>query len=66
MEGPGQEQFDIWRQRAVANTLTMEEMREAIRAMRAGRVKATMVAKAKGTSKKVIDSNAMLNELEGL
>lgn len=62
----GQEQFDILRQKALANTLTMEEMREAIKLMREGRTKATAAAKAKGTSKKVIDSNAMLEELEGL
>ena len=61
---PGE--FDILRQKAIAGTLSMDEMREAIRAMREGRAKATTAAKKKGTSTKVIDSNAMLGELEGL
>ncbi len=56
-----------WRARiAAGEQLTMEEMREAIQFLRAGRKKATVKAKKKGTSKKVVNSDDLLKELEGL
>ncbi len=61
-----QEKVQIWRQRAEAGTLSLSEMREAIQYLRANRTSATTAAKAKGTSKKVVNSQDLLNELEGL
>ena len=63
MEPDIQQQLEQWRAKALAGTLSMEEMRSAIQALRQGRERATIAAKAKGTSKKIIDSNAMLAEL---
>ena len=55
-----------WRAKAEAGTLTRDEMKEAIVYLRSIRKQATTKAKKKGTSKKVINSNELLNELEGL
>jgi hypothetical protein len=61
-----QEQVQIWRQKATEGSLTLAEMREAIQFLRANRSTATTAAKAKGTSKKVVSSEDLLSELEGL
>ena len=63
MEPDMVQQLEVWRAKALAGTLSMEEMRGAIQSLRQGRERSTTAAKAKGTSKKVIDSNAMLAEL---
>jgi hypothetical protein len=60
------EQLVTWRAKAAAGTLTMPEMREAIAYLRTLRTSATMKAKAKGTSKKVINSEDLLGEIAGL
>lgn len=60
------EQVNIWRMKAAAGTLTLPEMREAIAHLRMNRTAATERAKKKGTSKKVVNSNDLLNELEAL
>jgi hypothetical protein len=60
------EQLVTWRAKAAAGTLSMPEMREAIAYLRTLRTSATTKAKAKGTSKKVINSEEMLGELAGL
>jgi hypothetical protein len=61
-----QTQVEIWRQKAAAGDLSIEEMREAIAYLRTMRESATTAAKAKGTSKKVVNSEDLLSELEGL
>ena len=61
-----QTKVEIWRQKAAAGDLSIEEMREAIAYLRTMRESATIAAKAKGTSKKVVNSEDLLNELEGL
>lgn len=66
MELTMNEKIDIWRQKAVAGTLSLEEMREAIAVLRAGRAKATTAAKTKATSKKVINSEDLLGELDAI
>lgn len=60
------EKVQIWRQKAEAGTLSLPEMREAIQFLRNNRAAATTAAKAKGTSKKVVNSQDLLDELEGL
>lgn len=62
--------IQIWRQKAAAGTITLEEMREAIAAIRKERVGAseksdTSRAKRATTAAKKapIDSDAMLDEL---
>ena len=66
MEPDIQEKIQIWRQKAEAGTLSLPEMREAIAYLRQGRVMATEAAKKRGTSKKVVNSEDLLSELEGL
>lgn len=62
----------ILREKSRNNTITQEEMREAIALMREGRVAAAATsAKAKSTksaatAKKNINSDDLLKELEGL
>ena len=60
------EQIGIWRAAAADGTLTLDEMKKAIQALRTSRAAASTKAKAKGASKKVINSDAMLGELAGL
>jgi hypothetical protein len=66
MEADITEKLTIWRQKATAGTLSLSEMREAIQYLRQNRTMATEAAKKKGTSKKVVNSQDLLNELEGL
>ena len=61
-----QEKVQIWRQKASDGSLSLSEMREAIAYLRANRTAATTAAQKKGTSKKVVNSEDLLNELEGL
>lgn len=44
-------QIAILRQRAIDKTLTLEELREAVKMLRAGRASATAAAKASGKSR---------------
>lgn len=64
-----QAKITSWRQRSSEGTLTIEEMREAIRELRAGRVSAVATS-ATATRKKAIAAipaaDDMLNELAGL
>lgn len=59
----------IWRQKALDNTLTKEDMREAILALRQDR-KGAAIASAKSKVKKAAkvlpDADDLLNELGGL
>lgn len=59
-----------WRQRCMSNEITLEEMKEAVLHMRAGRVSAATAATAsrKVSGKKSVAPPAddMLSELEGL
>jgi len=55
-----------YRIKALNKTLTLAEMREGIQYLRSLRVKATDAARKKGTSKKVINSDQLLDDLEGL
>ena len=66
MELDIKEKVDNWRMKAAAGTLTLQEMREAIQFLRVNRSQATASAKKKGTSKKVVNSEELLNELEAL
>lgn len=66
MEPDIKEKLVTWRAKAAAGTLSMQEMREAIAYLRTLRTAATTKAKAKGTSKKVINSEDLLGELAGL
>lgn len=60
-----------WRLRAAEGTLTLEEMKEAIVHLRAGRLGAAQAAqKARATTKRAIaeipSADDMLSDLEGL
>jgi hypothetical protein len=67
--------LDEMRQKALAGTMTLEESREAIQYLRAARVHAADLGNAKKAASgrkspakaaKQIDSDALLDELEGL
>ena len=64
--------IQLWRQKAREGTLTQDEMKEAIAALRqdrigaSGRNEATRERKATTRAKKNISSDALLNELDGL
>ena len=63
-----QARISIWRQKAIDGTLTVEEMKEAIAALRAGRVSAAHASEAsrKKTAKTAIPSaDDLLAELGG-
>ena len=60
-------QIQIWRQKSLDGTITQEEMKEAIAAIRKERVAASAKSETSRTkrveSKKVIDSDDLLSEL---
>lgn len=61
--------IQLWRQKAKDNTLTPEEMREAIKALRAGRLAAAGSAsggKKAHVAKAPVDGDALLSELESI
>ena len=63
-----QTQVQLWRQKAREGTLTQDEMREAIQALRQGRINAAATS-AKSRSKKsvpAVNSDDLLNELDNL
>jgi len=58
-----------WRLRAVEGTLTLEEMKEAVVYLRAGRISAasqTATARAKKAKAIIPSADEMLGDLEGL
>lgn len=59
-----------YRRKAADGTITLEEMREAVKLMRQGRISASAAAAATPRAKKAssapVDSNSLLDELEGL
>ncbi len=58
-----------WRSKAAAGTITLDEMREAILMLRAGRLSAVQSSEAKkrtAAKKAVKSADDMLKELEGL
>jgi len=58
-----------WRQKAAANILTIDEMREAIAALRAGRrtaSEASLAAKPRASRAPAQSAEDMLKDLEGL
>lgn len=60
-------QIQIWRQRAREGTLTQDEMREAIKLMRADRVSAAETSaksKAKKAPTAVVSGDDLLKQLE--
>lgn len=60
--------INIWRQKAVQGTLTMEETREAIQLLRGGRVaaaKASDSAKRKTAIKAIPTADDLLSEIGG-
>ena len=67
-----QSKIQMWRQKAREGTLSADEMREAIAALRQDRVAASATSaaakerKSTARAKKDINSDAMLDELEGL
>ena len=59
----------VWREKQAAGTLTLEEMKEAIQALRGGRVSAAIassVSKAKKAPVVIPASDDLLDELRGL
>lgn len=62
-----QERINGYRQKVMSGQpLSIEEMREAVAFLRENRTIATQKAKTKATSKKVINSNDLLGELDAL
>ncbi len=64
-----QSRIAIWRAKAIDGSLTLEDMKEAVRAMRAGRISAAYSSEAARRSKAkstVKDGDELLKELEGL
>lgn len=65
-----QSKISSWRLKAAEGTLTLEEMKEAITYLRAGRMQASLAAQAtkRTAAKKAVAPPAsdLLNELEGL
>lgn len=58
-----------YRRKAADNTITLEEMREAVKLMRQGRVAAaaaSTTAARKKAAAPVVDSNSLLDELSSL
>ena len=67
-----QAQIQLWRQKAREGTLTQDEMREAIAALRQDRVAAAGVSaasrakKSATAAKKAVNSDDLLSELDGM
>lgn len=64
-----QNQINNWRIKAIEGTLTTEEARESIKALRAGRLaaqEASARSKSRKAKKPVKNADDMLGELEGL
>ena len=63
-----QEKIALWRQKALDNTLTLDECKEAIIHLRQGRAAASAAAAkaGKGAKKPAVNTDALLDELKGL
>lgn len=67
-----QAKIAVWRQRALTGTLTQDEMREAIAALRQDRIGASSVSaasrekKATTRAKAAINSDDLLGQLDGI
>ena len=67
-----QAKIQLWRQKAREGTLTQDEMREAIAALRQDRVAAAGVStasrakKSATAAKKAVNSDDLLSELDGM
>lgn len=66
-----QSKIALWRQRAATGELTLDEMKEAIIHLRAGRVAAAAASSATAAKRKkafatIPSQDDLLNELEGL
>lgn len=64
-----QSKITHWRAKAVAGTMTADDMREAIAALRADRVGAAVASKTSKAAKvkaPAPDASSLLDELEGL
>ena len=61
-----QARIQIWRQKALAGTLSQEELREAIQILREDRVGASQVSRTSRAKKAPINADDLLGELEGL
>jgi hypothetical protein len=58
-----------WRQKVIDNTLSLEDMKEAITVLREGRVSAAYSAESKGRKaavKTIVHADSLLDELDGL
>lgn len=60
--------IDLWRQKAIAGTLSIDECREAIMTLRNGRITASATSKAgkPRATKATVNSDDLLKDLEGL
>ena len=66
-----QAKISSWRLRAAEGTLTLDEMKEAIKYLRAGRLNAAVAASASATKRKaaiaaIPTADEMLNDLDSL
>lgn len=61
-----QEKVSSWRIRCADGTMTLEEMQEAIKYLRAGRLAAATAPKRKKTAAAAPQAEDLLNELENL
>ena len=64
-----QSKVSVWRAKAAAGTLTEEEMIEAVKAIREGRISAATTAASKAKVKSAVaipKADDLLNELDGL
>lgn len=61
--------ISVWRQKALDNTITLEEMKEAIIALRDGRISAAAASdtsRAKAAKVAIPSAADLLSELDGL
>lgn len=64
-------QLQQWRAKSIAGTITLDEMREAIKALRSNRTSAQDAAKSstagkRGSKSTPVDAGSLLKELDGL
>ena len=61
-----QNQIAVWRQKSNDGTLSLDDMREAVKALRGGRIAAAATAKSRPTKPTPRAVEDMLGELKGL
>lgn len=59
-------QVDLWKQKAIAGTMTEDEARAAVAVLRQGRMAAAIAGAAKKAKAGPVDVDAMLSELDSL